>query len=107
MDLQQFKIIVEKWLDSTNATLSGVALLNDGHQELWSASIIVKENEPGIWKAPSIENLAYTRTICETGIAPTSDFTFAVLQYVTFIMNPDTKAKRWQIQWTFRDSNKL
>lgn len=101
MDLNKFKILIEKWLENTNAKLSGVALLSDGKQHLWSASIIVLPQQ-GSWKEPSVENLDYTRNLCEGGNAPNSEFLFATLQYVQFIMNPDTKAKRWQAQWTFR-----
>lgn len=103
MDLKTFKSLIEKWIQHQNVRLSGVALLNDGYKEIWSASLIV--DGEGSWPAPEIANIEQARSLCENGNAVSSEFLYNNLSLIQFIMSPDTCAKRWQAQWTFRGSN--
>lgn len=103
MDLNKFKTLVEKWISGQNVRLSGVALLHDGRKETWSASLIVDGD--GSWPEPSVENIPIAKRLCEGGNAISSEFVFDTLHYVQFIMTPDTRAKRWQAQWSFRGYN--
>lgn len=102
MDLGKFKSLVEQWIQQKNLRLSGVALLSDGTNEIWSASLIVDGEGP--WPTPDAVNIEDARQLCADDLAMLSDFTFHDIQLIQFIMSPDTRAKRWQVQWTFRDS---
>lgn len=100
MDLRKFKNLVEKWVLHQNVKLSGVAVLHDGNQEIWSASLIYDGS--GSWPEPKVENIEQARYLCSDGNTVTSEFAFYNLTMVEFIMQPDASAKRWQVQWLFR-----
>lgn len=101
MDLEKFKDLVETWTSGQNIKLSGVAITYDGERELWSASLIY--DGPGSWPAPSEDKELITKVKLLCVEKPLSlEFELFDVNFISFIMTPDIKAKRWQCKWFFR-----
>lgn len=103
MDLSKFKRLILNWIEHRNATLSGVARLNTGTQELWSASLII--GEEGYFPLPCDEHVEVITRLLRDGDQFANDFQFYSINLVEFIMSPNILGLRWQVQWTFLATN--
>lgn len=101
MDLKEFKNRIQQLIDSTklNVDVSGVAKVTDLTRTYWSASLAVKAGGGPI---PSVSRNHYLQARAEFQRLPLSDFVFAKLAAVDFLMGPDLQSSRWQVMYLFR-----
>lgn len=82
-----------------NIELSGVALVGDATHQYYSASFAVI----GEGVIPSVMKQNYLPAHRAFQRISIDGFEFARLWKVKFIMSPDLRARRWQVQYLFRN----
>lgn len=101
MNLETFKTLVQKWIEKNfdNVELSGVAEVIDDSELRWSASLAVVKD--GSFPSIRPENIKEVRRLCQE--LPLEGGTLSFVYVIRFIMGPDLRSMRWQVQWLFRN----
>lgn len=99
--LEVFKSLILKMIQQhhLNVELSGVAILSDATHQYYSASLAVV----GEGKVPPPSKEAYDIAHRIFQQIPIDDFSFSRLWKVSFVMSPDLRSCRWQVNYLFRD----